>query len=502
MLRSAGVLAAAGTLGVALPTLPAVAQTAAGSLPLTTDPVVHALRRLSYGATPTLLARVRQVGVSAWLEEQLRPELLSDAECDAVLAKLPGITLTPAQVRAQFDDGAAWQVQRQLRSATMARRVWSQRQVLELMVEFWSDHFCIYPGDGPTHFYKASDDRDVIRPHALGSFAAMLPATAASPAMLYFLNNEASSADNLNENYGRELLELHTVGVDGGYTEADVVNAARVFTGWTVDRTSMTFKYVAGDHFVGPVSVLGWSHANPSAAGGLEVGRSLLSYLARHPATAQHLATKLCRRLVADEPPAALVASTAAAYLAADTQIKPVLRHLVASSEFAASVGSKLRRPAESYAGMLRAVGAKYDHSLGTTGADTLVWPLQKQGHSPFEWHHPDGYPDTSAAWLGTGGLLGRWNTALAVAGGWWEGLEPQTPLQLLGGATRPQQAGQIVDALCERLVQQRFPQAHRNALLTEVRKTETQTMSDNDLSWQGVKLVALILSSPYFQVR
>jgi uncharacterized protein (DUF1800 family) len=264
----------------------------------------------------------------------------------------------------------------------------------------------------------------------------------------------------------------------------------------------MTFAYNAGDHYVGPVRVLGWSHANDTAGGGLAVGRSLLSYLARHPATARHLATKLCRRLVADEPPAALVSSTAAAYLSGDTAITPMLRHVVGSSEFAASVGSKLRRPAESYAGMLRAVGATYDHSLGTKGADTLVWPLQKQGHAPFEWHHPDGYPDTAAAWLGTGGLLGRWNTALAVAGGWWDGLTPKTPLQLLGGATRPQQAGQIVDALTDRLCQQRFPQAHRTALLSEVHKTETQTMSDDELGWQGVKLVALILSSPYFQVR
>jgi hypothetical protein len=151
---------------------------------------------------------------------------------------------------------------------------------------------------------------------------------------------------------------------------------------------------------------------------------------------------------------------------------------------------------------MLRAVGARYDHTLGTKGADTLVWPMQKQGHQPFGWHHPDGYPDTAPAWLGTGGLLGRWNTALAVAGGWWDGLEPQTAVQLLGGATRPQQAGQIVDALSERLIQQRLPQAHRAALLNEVHKSETQVMSDSDLEWQGVKLVALILSSPYFQVR
>jgi uncharacterized protein (DUF1800 family) len=505
VLRGAAVVTAAAAAGPAVlqaGTALAEAGTGSGRLALTTDATLHALRRLTYGVTPALHDEVRRLGVSAWLERQLTPGAIADADCDRVLAHFPALALTSAQVKAQFGDGGAWKANHQLRAATMARRVWSRRQLLEVMVEFWNDHLCVYPGDSPTAFCTIAADRDVIRKHALGRFSDLLVASAQSPAMLWFLDNAKSSADNLNENYGRELLELHTVGVDAGYTEDDVLNAARAMTGWSSDRSTLTFRYVASDHHVGPLRVLGWSAANATETGGLDVGRSLLSYLARHPATARHLATKLCRRLVSDTPPASLVESAAQVYLANDTAIAPVLRHIVGSPEFSASVGAKLRRPGEAFPAMWRAVGATYDFALGAKGGDTLVWPLDRMGHAPFDWRYPDGYADTADAWMSTSGMVGRWNAALGVAGGWWDGITSLTPLQLAGGASRPSTAGAVIDVLTQRLCQQRFPAAHRAALLAEIGKSETSTVSDADLGWKGVRLVALILGSPYFQVR
>ena len=196
------------------------------------------------------------------------------------------------------------------------------------MVEFWSNHFNIAIPSGEGWDVKTTDDREVIRAHALGTFADLLQASAKSPAMLRYLDNDVSTAQSLNENYGRELLELHTVGVDAGYTQADVVDSARLMTGYTADIYG-TFTYRSSSHYVGPVTVLGFSHANGSAAGGQQVAEQYLSYLAHHPATARHLATKLAIRFVSDTPPSALIDRLAQIYLDNDTAIVPVLQGAV-----------------------------------------------------------------------------------------------------------------------------------------------------------------------------
>ena len=501
LLRAGGAVGTiAATGGVQLANAPAAAATT--PLALSTDLATHLLRRVTYGPTPALLAEVRTTGYSAWIEKQLNPAAIADPTCDQILALFPDLKLSAQAVKLKYGSGDVWKHLHELRAATIVRAVWSKRQLFEVMAEHWTNHFTVYPGDEPEAFCKSTEDREVIRRHALGRFADLLTASATSPAMLGFLDNAFSSADNINENYGRELLELHTVGVDGGYTEADVQNAAKALTGWTIDSSTLKFRYDPAMRYVGPLRVMGWSHANADRAQGVAIGKSLLSYLARHPATAKHLAHKLATRFVSDAPSAALVDALAKTYLASGTDIKPVLRQLLGSAEFKASSGKKLRRPLEAMAMMLRATASTYDITKGAEPAGQLDWRSGSMGQSPMGWHPPDGYPDIATPWLGTSGMLGRWNFALTATGGWVAGIVPKSPTELAGGAARPRTAGGVVDAITQRLALQKFAPAHRAALLRAVDAAEGDVMSDDELRWRGRDLVALVLSSPYLQVR
>jgi len=211
------------------------------------------------------------------------------------------------------------------------------------MVDFWSNHLNVFGALAPAWTAKSLEDRVVIRKHALASFESLLLADARSAAMLMYLGNDKSRLDRPNENYGRELLELHTVGIDAGFTEADVLNSAYVLTGRTCDEKRQ-YYYRPDWHYVGPVKVLGWSSANSTATGGLAVGDSYLRYLARHPSTALALSRKLAIRFVSDDPPDSLVNALAEVYLANGTAIVPWLRALFGSAEFADSIGRKARR--------------------------------------------------------------------------------------------------------------------------------------------------------------
>jgi uncharacterized protein (DUF1800 family) len=297
VLQGAGAVGLAGLLDGA-GVLAAETAEAAVPLPLSADPALHLARRLTFGPTPGLLSRIRAIGTTRWLEEQMAPTLLKDTYADAALATFPDIKLTAAQIRAKYDFNA-WTANQQLRAATVTRATWSTRQLTEVMHGFWSNHFHVNPEDAPAMWCKIPEDR-VMRASAFTTFGKLLTISATSPAMLGFLNNAESSKEDINENYGRELLELHTVGLGSGYTERDVRHAALAMTGWTYDRSTLKFRYDASMHYVGRLRVMGWTHANTSATDGLLVGKSLLSYLAKHPATARHVATKLCRRLVAD----------------------------------------------------------------------------------------------------------------------------------------------------------------------------------------------------------
>jgi uncharacterized protein (DUF1800 family) len=311
-----------------------------------------------------------------------------------------------------------------LRRTAILRAVYSKRQLFEVMCEFWSDHFNIDPGKGDCRYTKIGDDRDVIRTHALGNFRDMLRTSALSPAMLWYLDGRANVKrtpnEKPNENYARELMELHTLGVHGGYTQHDVMEVARCLTGWTIlakrndgfsgnlqsplkDRAKVVFRKDAHDN--GAKQVLGQDI--PAGLGEGDLDR-VIDIVAAHPSTAQFIATKLCVRFISDDPPPAAIETVTRAFADSHGDIKTTLRALFATPEFHASTGAKFKRPFHFVVSALRATNAETDADRG------LMSYLEKMGQTPFRWPTPDGYPARAPHWHST--LLWRWKFALALA--------------------------------------------------------------------------------------
>jgi uncharacterized protein (DUF1800 family) len=311
-----------------------------------------------------------------------------------------------------------------LRRVAVLRAVYSERQLFEVMSEFWSDHFNIDPGKGDCRYTKFADDHDVIRAHALGNFREMLRASALSPAMLWYLDGRANvkrtAEEKPNENYARELMELHTLGVHGGYTQRDVMEVARCLTGWTIlakkddgysgnyrsplkDRAKVVFRKEAHDN--GAKQVLG--QYIPAGLGEGDIDR-VIGIVATHPSTAQFIATKLCMRFISDEPPPVAVETVTSAFTSSGGDIKKTLRALFATPEFHAATGAKFKRPFHFVVSALRATNAQTDADRG------LLSYLEKMGHVPFRYPTPDGYPARAQHWHAT--LLWRWKFALALA--------------------------------------------------------------------------------------
>ena len=459
------------------------------------DPVLHLLRRTTFGPRPSELADVRAHGIDDWLTRQLAPETLPDPEGDAAWALFPLAGANAATVHAQVKP-FYWDAMFATAQATLARQVFSRRQLFEIVVDVLADHLHVAcPSEGwdtvPSYV------TDVIRPNAFGRYRDLLKAAMRHPAMLGYLNNDVSSRTLVNENLGRELLELHTVGRDAGYTEAEVVASAKVLTGRS--QSNGLFAYKAGMHWVGPLSVLGWSSPNPTAAGGLAVGDSYLDYLAGHPATARNVARKLAVRFVSDTPPSALLDRMAAAYLANDTSIRAVLQTLFRSPEFWAAVGQKTRRPLEDLVGTARVL----DLGPGSDTASvltTLYWMVGSNGHAPLGWGPPNGYPDVAAAWSNAGSFVQRMTIHRGLVNGWWKGVRT-TPVLDLAPITTGTTAAQWVDALSVRLLGQTMRTAHRDAVVAYAPSVSPTTSAVN-ASWYAWSLVPLLLDSPYFQLR
>jgi uncharacterized protein (DUF1800 family) len=464
-----------------------------------TDPAWHLLRRATFGPTPALVAEVKTIGTTAWLNQQLNPASIDDSACDAYLTRYPTVSMTTVQIRASIQQ-YSWDAMSQLVRATLARALWSKRQLLEVMTEFWSNHFNILTPNGDAWDLKTVDDREVIRKNALGSFSDMLLASAQSPAMMRYLSLATSTVDSLNENYGRELLELHTVGIDAGYTHDDVINSARIMTGYT-EGVHGEFAYRNDWHYVGPVKVLNFTDPNADEFAGLTLIPRYLKYLATHPSTARHLATKLAIRFVSDTPSAALIDSLASVYLANDTAIAPVLRALFTSAEFGASIAQKTRRPMEDLIAASRMMGvapaAGDANSLGS-----LYWLLGTLGQAPFGWHPPDGYPDVAGAWLSAGGMLRRWNGHASVTGGWMQDGMSTPAVTTLLPAPAPATIGALVDSLSTRLLGTKLTGTQRSAVIAfagyrnTAKYTENYSSADN-IKWDLVPIVTLILNTP-----
>ena len=464
----------------------------------TSDPVLHLLRRTTFGLTPELVVEVHAAGIDAWLAAQLEPASLPDPHGDAAWAAIPLAQADPATIRASVPRGSS-DAAHAFGNATLAQQMWSSRQLFEVVVDFWANHLNV-PTPGPGSWDVGSAyHRDVIRAHALGSFADMLVAAGRHPAMLRYLTADRSKKDSVNENYGRELLELHTVGVASGYTEQDVRNSAYILTGRTVvsdegHADEGTFRYDPEMHWVGPVTVLDFSHPNPTPEGGLDVGDAYLRHLAGHPATARAIAAKLAVRFVSDVPPPALVDRLATAYLEAGTAIVPVLDLLFRSAEFWAAVGQKTRRPAENVAASVRILGTvpEGDPVRSIAGLANVA---SRAGHTAIAWPAPNGYPDVHAAWRSATGLLTCWNLHRMLIGDWEDGLSRPDPVAMAGGATT---AGALVDNLCARICFQAFQPAHRDALVAFLGGDPAAPVG-NDLASAAL---ALVLDSPYFALR
>nr|WP_231135202.1 DUF1800 domain-containing protein [Motilibacter deserti] len=463
------------------------------------DPVLHLARRAAWGPTPELVAEIRALGTKAWLDRQLRPAAIPDPQVDALLPRWPQLGWDiPTATRST----KGWDTMVALSSAALARACWSRRQLLEVLVDVWSNALNVTNPSGEVWGTRHRYDRDVIRKHALGRFDDMLVAAITHPAMLRFLDGASSNRWQPNENLGRELLELHTVGRASGYTERDVRDSARILTGLSVDWDRGTFVYRAQDHWTGPVRVLGFRHPNATPAGGRRVAEAYLRYLAHHPATALNVARRLAVRFVSDTPSAGLVRMLAATYRRNKTSIVPVLRALFGSAEFWASEGKKVRTPFESLVGAVRALGIAPPAS-GTQGVLGLYWESSNLGQPPLAWPRPDGYPDVAAAWTGAAGTVQRWTTHLGLAGQWNRELGHPDPKSWLPSPL-PGSYAALIDAVAARLFVPALTDRQRAAICTffERRPQDPVKQTDAVLHWRLAHLVALILDTPQAVLR
>ncbi|HUJ71080.1 MAG TPA: DUF1800 domain-containing protein [Verrucomicrobiae bacterium] len=561
--------------------------------------IIHVLNRLGYGPRPGDVEQVEKMGLQRYLQQQLHPERIDDTALRADLAKFDILTMDTPGLFNTFREEQQAQKECQREQAEAAKRseagangapagsstnqtprpanrqpngdnprrsfiavaelqdakiisaIESPRQLYEVLVDFWSNHFNIDVRKGPCRVLKVADERDVIRPHVFGRFRDLLEASAKSPAMLHYLDNFQNSASRemspneqqrlrqralsqnpnaappptnnaprkvggINENYAREIMELHTLGVDGGYTQKDVQEVARCFTGWSVNPETGQFLFAPRRHDNGEKMVLG--HTIP-ANGGIRDGEQVLDILASHPSTAKFIATKLCRRLVSDDPPPALVDRIASVFLQTDGDLRQVVQAIIYSPEFFSpqAYRAKIKSPFEFAVSAVRATGGRItdndfipmDRRLaiesGATfgrGMDRLASAKRKSlniqiiemGQPLFAHQAPTGYPEDSRKWVNTGALISRMNFALALA-----------EHKLTDVSVAPGELVHGVDIDKPDLVLDRLNQVYlQGELSVPTRATlERHLASNGDSAASTVnipELTALILGSPEFQ--
>ena len=475
----------------------AASATPSWPTPLNRDPALHLLRRATFGPTLLDVVAVRQMGIDAWIERQLNPAAIADPAAEAIRTLYPTIAMTTPQLR-QLKDEDTYRPMWELGQATLARQMWTSRQLFEVMVDFWANHLNVTnPFDGGQDV-RTPYDNDVIRKHALGRYSDMLAASARHPAMLRYLDNASSDRRDVNENYGRELLELHTVGLGVRYSEKDVRHSAYIMTGRTVNDEG-EYYYDKYRHWTGRVRVLGFTHENKKASEGLAVGEKYLTYLSTHPATANRIAFKLARRFVCDDPPKTLVERLAQSYLDNGTAIVPVLRTLFSSVEFWMSTGLKTRRPLENIVATARVVGVK-PGAKTKEGVEGLYWMANQLGHAPLNWGPPDGYPDVADAWGSAHATLGGWNAHRAMIQGWHQGLDYPNAESFVG--LKPKKVGEYLDTISQRLVHQKMQSSHRKALLKFLGAKDSTKVQGVRLGGKIDHLVPLVLDSVYHALR
>jgi uncharacterized protein (DUF1800 family) len=499
------------------------------------DSALHALNRLAYGPRPGQIDSVARHGVLRWIERQLEPERVRD---DRVVERERAFRLLEydrEELAARYAEalqerrrmqremartgdttrprgggggGGAGPMREfrelggELQQLAVVRAALSERQLREVMVDFWTNHFNVFVGKGADRFLTPSYIEETIRPHALGRFEDLLIATAKSPAMLFYLDNAQSIAPGsspplaarrrggqgartgINENYARELLELHTLGVDGGYTQQDVMEVARILTGWGIERPQRGAGFAFHDwaHDRGEKAALG---VRFPAGHGMDEGVRLLKLLAGRHATMHHVSRKLCTRFVADEPPDGCVDAAVDAWHRTGGDLRAVLRAIFTSPDFWApqALRSKVKTPFEFVISAVRAVGAEPDET------PRLAQVVARLGQPLYLQPAPTGYPETQAQWVNSGALLARMNASVALAAGRVPGittnLDPVVPLTV--------DRSQLVDLVNERLLGGTMS-ARTRAVILE------QLSSIGDPQQARALAVGLALGGPEFQ--
>lgn len=404
--------------------------------------IKHLLKRTAFGPKPGDIERIQQLGADKYLQEQLHPERIDDHAADEALAGFGSIRMStsevinkypqPQQVARRLNlklnnaDGETrrkvremmadkgmqppQQLLQELQAQKIVRAVYSRRQLNEVLADFWFNHFNIYWNKNADRWLTTGYEMHTIRPHVLGKFKDLLLATAKSPAMLFYLDNHLSSSiKGINENYGRELMELHTLGVDGGYTQKDVQEVARAFTGWSIDRPQMSGDFIFRPriHVAGPKIVLG----HRIDAGGMRDGEEVIDILARHPSTARFISTKLVRRFVADDPPPTLVKHVSDVFQKTDGDIREMMQAILTSNEFNSpeAVAAKTKSPLEYVASAIRSLDGQTD------GGRQVAQAIGRMGQPLYQCQPPAGYPDRGDHWMSSGAVLERLNFAVAL---------------------------------------------------------------------------------------
>jgi uncharacterized protein (DUF1800 family) len=449
---------------------------------LSLDQDLHWARRITNGVTIPTVTALKTVGRERYLEQQLtvRP----DPVVAGVAERYPLLAQTPTQLKRLFDGNDQkpdnekldyMATEDQLVEMKIIRSVWSTNQLFEKVHDVWTA-FVHVPVGEKTRLLTADYDRTVVRKHTFGRFVDMLQAAIFHPAMLVYLDQPESNGNRkgedgrlaINENLGRELLELFSVGSLDPITgkanydgRLDVVQSAYALTGLTVDRETLTMKFDPDMRYRGALKVMGWRNANTDPARGTAVIHSLINYLAMHPATAKHIAEQFARHFVSDTPRPELITKLAAEYTRARTDIKPMLRALFRSEDFRKSVGQKYRTGWEYLAATLRSSGAvldagaegAIDERRGTfQGVRDLRYFVEQSGGGPHGRATPDGQPDFEAAWLSGKGMLDKWNANGILANGEWKGIRMPSEATLIGRASTQ---SQLVSGLARRLTGQ-----------------------------------------------
>ena len=544
--------------------------------------IIHLLDRTTFGSRPGDFERVKALGWEKFIEQQLRPESIPDTVAEARLQGLESITLTNQQIAGQYPQqqvlrqalkargielpegqnqaGTSEQEMQQLQmrrqeaqkvlreiglrpqqqlvqelqQAKILRAVYSERQLQEVMTDFWFNHFNVFANKGADRVLITSYERDAIRPNVFGKFEDLLLATAKSPAMLFYLDNWLSASPNanqrrpmapgrydrgrvgqmpvqpqmpnqqrpqqpppprrggINENYAREVMELHTLGVDGGYTQKDVQEVARCFTGWTIrqPRQGGEFFFNRNIHDDDEKVVLG---TKISSGGGMNDGEAVIRLLAKHPSTAKFISTKLARKFVSDNPPKSLVEKMSRAFQKTDGNIREVLLVMFKSPEFwaAENYRAKIKTPFEMTVSAVRAVGGE------TNGGPQFHRWIAQMGEPLFLAQPPTGYLDTSETWVNTGALLERMNFSLALAANRIPGTRVNMGSVSIGDSKSTKATG-VADKYIAQVLHGQLSEETR----ATINKAIASTQGEGGMSPAGgeARILGLILGSPEFQ--